>query len=165
MSADLYDTDFYTWATTQAALLRSGRLAAVDVGNIAEELETLGRSEAAALRSAYRLICMHLLKVLVQPERGVGGSSWKRTIYTQRISAEQILKDNPGLKPKRDMLLKEAYAAARKEASFETGPALTQVPEEAPFTLDQVEGEAFWPPGSPRARARARLRPKKADRP
>ena len=89
MSADLYDTDFYTWATTQAALLRSGRLAAVDIGNIAEELETLGRSEAAALRSAYRLICLHLLKLLAQPERGVAGSSCERTVHTQRINAEQ----------------------------------------------------------------------------
>ena len=153
MSADLYDTDFYTWATTQAALLRSGRLAAVDIGNIAEELETLGRSEAAALRSAYRLICLHLLKMLAQPERGVAGSSWERTVHTQRINAEQILKDNPGLKPKRESLFGEAYAAARKEASFETGLPLTELPEEPPFTLDQVEGETFWPPGFPAARA------------
>ena len=165
MSADLYDIDFYTWATTQAALLRSGRLGAVDVGHIAEELETLGRSEAAALRSAYRLICMHLLKMLLQPDRGQGGSSWERTINTQRINAEQILKDNPGLKPKREALFKEAYAAAKKEASFETGLALTQVPEEAPFTLDQVQSEVFWPPGFPTSRPRARRRRTKPSAP
>ncbi len=43
-----YDEDFYAWAIEQAALLRSGRLQEVDVGNVAEEIESLGRSEGAS---------------------------------------------------------------------------------------------------------------------
>ena len=41
----LYDRDFYAWANEQAALLRAGRLADADIENIAEEIETMGRSE------------------------------------------------------------------------------------------------------------------------
>jgi hypothetical protein len=41
----LYDTDFYAWANTQAALLRSGRLAGADVEHIAEEIESMGHKE------------------------------------------------------------------------------------------------------------------------
>ncbi len=36
----LYETDFYAWA-----LLRAGRLSAADVENIAEEIDSMGRSE------------------------------------------------------------------------------------------------------------------------
>ena len=47
-----YEEDFYSWAHEQAARLRAGDWQAVDVANVAEEIETLGRSEAAALRSS-----------------------------------------------------------------------------------------------------------------
>ena len=69
MADDLYETDFYTWTERQGELLRSGLVAEADLVNIAEEIETLGRSEAAALRSAYRLIAMHLLKMTYQPKK------------------------------------------------------------------------------------------------
>ena len=35
--ASTYDSDFYAWANTQAALLRSGRIEEADIEHIAEE--------------------------------------------------------------------------------------------------------------------------------
>lgn len=61
-SSKLYESDFYSWTQEQARLLRSGQLDALDVANIIEEIETRGRSERASLKSAYRLICSHLLR-------------------------------------------------------------------------------------------------------
>lgn len=46
MEENLYDTDFYGWTSQQARLLRSGQIASADIANIAEEIDTLGRSEA-----------------------------------------------------------------------------------------------------------------------
>ena len=43
-NATLYGPDFYAWANEQAALLRAGRLSEA-VENIAEEIESMGRSE------------------------------------------------------------------------------------------------------------------------
>ena len=40
-----YEADFYAWAQEQGVLLRTGRLDALDRENLAEEIETLGRSE------------------------------------------------------------------------------------------------------------------------
>ena len=45
--ASLYETDFYAWTQEQARKLRAGE--GVDAANIAEELETLGRSEEQQL--------------------------------------------------------------------------------------------------------------------
>jgi hypothetical protein len=49
---DLYESDFYSWTKQQAGLMRSGELEALDLANLVEEIETLGRSEASALESA-----------------------------------------------------------------------------------------------------------------
>ena len=50
-----YEKDFYAWTMEQARLLRSGELSAVDIENIAEEIESIGgatggRSKGAAER-------------------------------------------------------------------------------------------------------------------
>ncbi len=142
MGEDLYATDFYTWTQQQAAHLRSGRLSCADVGNIAEEIETLGRSEASALRSAYRLIAMHLLKTMIQPEKAT--PSWAVTIGRERLNVEQILDENPGLKPRRVELFAKAYDAARREAALE-GLPLGRFPASPPFTVDEVESDGAPP--------------------
>ena len=51
MSNTLYDLDFVAWANEQAALLRSGRLSEADIDHIAEEIESLGRTEKRELVS------------------------------------------------------------------------------------------------------------------
>ena len=61
-NATLYDTDFYAWTAEQAALLRAGRLSEADVENIAEEIESMGRSERRELVSRLTVLFVHLLK-------------------------------------------------------------------------------------------------------
>ncbi|MBO9496175.1 DUF29 family protein [Thalassotalea sp. G20_0] len=38
---DLYQTDFYSWTQQQAELIRSGRIAELDLHNILEEKEVV----------------------------------------------------------------------------------------------------------------------------
>ena len=45
MNTTLYEQDFYAWANQQASLLRAGRLTDADIANIAEEIESMARSE------------------------------------------------------------------------------------------------------------------------
>lgn len=138
-----YDDDLFRWATEQAGLLRQGRFAEADLANIVEEIETLGRSEKRALESAYRLICLHLLKMLFQPDRAT--RSWLNTVVRERNTAEVVLRDSPSLKPRRDALFRSAYRQARKEAAAETELPLAAFPEAPPFTLDQLGADDFLP--------------------
>jgi Domain of unknown function DUF29 len=46
-----YDEDFYAWTVEQARLLRSGKLSSLDVENLAEEIESLGRSDKRTTRA------------------------------------------------------------------------------------------------------------------
>ena len=139
----LYDDDFYRWTNEQADLLRQGRFGDIDIENIVEEIETLGRSEQRELESAYRLISLHLLKMIHQPARA--SRSWLNTIVRERNNAESTLHASPSLKGKRDALFARAYRQARKEAATETGIPLLDFPEQPPFTREQIEDETFLP--------------------
>ena len=74
----LYETDFYAWATRQAALLRAGRLDAADIEHIAEEIDSMGRSEKRELVSRLTVVLLHLLKWQYQP--ALRGNSWRLSI-------------------------------------------------------------------------------------
>ena len=142
---DLHEIDFYSWTQQQAALLKEGRIASADIGNIVEELETLGRSELGALVSAYKLVTQHLLKLTYQPDKAT--LSWKTTIERERGKIQDLIDDNPGLKPKRDEAFAKGYARGRRDASNETGIAIGRFPAMPPFTRDQAEtGELPSPP-------------------
>ena len=147
VGADQYERDFYSWTQRQAALIRDGRVQDADLTNIAEEIESLGRSQVSELRSRYTVLCLHLLKKIVQPERD--GRSWTTTIVGQRLEIERHLAENSGLRPKRPILFAQACRDARKLAAVETGIDLRLFPKELPFTIDQAEDEEFWPqPGA-----------------
>ena len=49
-NAVAYDDDFFAWTQEQARLLRAGELTAVDVENLAEEIESVGRSDRREIR-------------------------------------------------------------------------------------------------------------------
>ncbi|EGV19275.1 protein of unknown function DUF29 [Thiocapsa marina 5811] len=49
--APVYGEDLVAWAFANARLLREGRFDSLDVENIAEELEDMGRSENGHLRA------------------------------------------------------------------------------------------------------------------
>lgn len=69
-----YDSDFHLWSQTQAALIRDGKIAEIDLENVAEEIESLGRSDRRAIKSRLEALLLHLLKWQAQPEKrkGVG---------------------------------------------------------------------------------------------
>lgn len=140
---DLYERDFYTWCLRQAELVRAGRLEEIDVHNVGEELESLGKELASKLESIYRVLLIHLLKWRYQASRRT--RSWRMTIGRERLNEPRLLRKNPGLKSQRAELFVEAYGDARKEAVLETGLPLKTFPVDCPFTIEQALDEDFWP--------------------
>jgi hypothetical protein len=72
----VYDDDILLWSEQQAEIIR--RLAKTrrdlpkefDVENVAEEIESVGRSELAAVESQLQNILVHLMKMAVEPNAG-----------------------------------------------------------------------------------------------
>ncbi len=135
-----YWQDPYGWAMHQAALIRAGRLAEIDLENVAEEIESLGRSEFRSLKSNLAQILLHMLKWDYQPERR--SRSWVISINKHRRAYQSDLDDNPSLKPRRAEALSEAYKDARGDAADETHLPLKTFPADCPYDwaaiLDQV---------------------------
>ena len=142
-NAVAYDEDFYAWTVEQAGLLRSGQLSLADIENIAEEIESLGRSDRRALDSRLSVLIAHLLKWQAQPR--LRSPSWRGTLREQRRQIRKLLRESPSLRTVVDQLLGEAYVEARDKASDETGLEETAFPADCPFTPEQILSEDFLP--------------------
>jgi Domain of unknown function DUF29 len=147
-NAELYDTDFYAWCLTTAALIRQGKWHDIDPESVAEEMESLGRSQKRELESRLEVLMMHLLKWCYQPERREDSHSWYDTILEQRSQLTRLLRDNPSLRPEVATLLTEGYADARRRALGETRLFAAVFPQACPWTADQVCDAEFWPEAS-----------------
>ena len=77
-----HDSDFYAWSLEQAALLRSGRVGEADLEAIAEEIESMGKTEKRELVSRLTVLLLHLLKWSHQPSHR--GNSWRLSIANAR---------------------------------------------------------------------------------
>jgi len=143
MHPNLYDQDLYTWAMTSARLLREGRLDELDRDHLAEELESMGKSELRALESRLTVVLAHLLKWQFQPERH--GKSWQRTLVEQRKRISRLLRDSPSLRPRLPALLPDAYDSALRLAAEETGLDETDFPAACPYGVEQALALDFYP--------------------
>ena len=136
-----YADDFYTWTQEQGARLRAGDLTALDLENLAEEIESLGRSQFNSLVGAWRIVLLHMLKFDHQPSRRTRG--WVISIATHRQAAVDELADSPGLKSRQAEAMERAYRRARLEAAQETGLPLKTFPETCPYTRDAMLTRPF----------------------
>jgi hypothetical protein len=138
----LYDSDFYAWANEQAALLRAGNLSVADIENIAEEIESLGKTEKRELVSRLRVLLLHLLKWRFQPRgRSTSRSASSRV---QRLDIAEHLKDNPSLKAKLPDAIATAFAGAAIEAAGETQLPDSTFPKVCPWSFEQMMDDDFW---------------------
>jgi ribosomal protein L29 len=140
---DLYETDFYAWTRQQAELLRAGKLPALDVAHLAEEIESMGRSERNQLANRLAVLLAHLLKWRFQP--GLRGNRWRLTIREQRRRAARVLAQNPSLGGMLDAILADAYGDAVLMAERETGLSESTFPAACPWTFDQAMQDELTP--------------------
>lgn len=136
-----YETDFYTWTQEQGARLRAGELEGLDLDHLAQEIESLGKSQFARLVSALRIVLLHMLKFDHQPARR--SRSWAISIATHRDHVREELDESSGLKARLDEAVLKAYRRTRLEASGETGLPLALFPEACPYTLDEIMNRPF----------------------
>ncbi len=139
----LYDRDYYLWLSTTSKLLRQGNLQGLDITNLAEEIEDMGRSEKRSIESNLRVLLMHLLKYKYQPEKR--SSSWKSTIREHRNRLQTLLEESPSLNRYLDEVFNKCYQKARELASDETEMRIDRFPETSPFTQEEILDPGYLP--------------------
>ena len=146
MNITSYQSDIVAWANQQAALIRAGRFEFLDLENIAEEIEDVGRSQQDELASRMAVLLAHLLKYKFQPDYG-NKRSWLRTIKEQRSRLNARLKKTPSLKPSLldEEWIADAWSDAVTLALKETGLDADTFPETCPWEMGQVLQEEWLP--------------------
>ena len=154
-TSTLYDLDFLRWTEEQAAALRRAKgsnlpLAnlTLDWENLAEEIESLGKSERKGLRSQILRILRHLFKLeassISEPKRG-----WEESVGDAREEIEATLQDSPSLRREVPRLVAEQTARAAKlaardlERHGEIAEGIQARLDKGGFTDDEVLGDWF----------------------
>jgi hypothetical protein len=127
----------------QAALLRAGRLSEADIDRIAEEIESMARTEKRELVSRLTELLLYLLKLHSLPDRR--GSSWEATITVQRDDLADHLNHNPSLKARLREAVASAYRKATITAHGETDLPKQTFPTVCPWPVEQILDPEFWP--------------------
>lgn len=128
--------DYYRWAKEQAALIRAGRFAEVDIENVAEEIDDVAKSEMRAFRSNIESILVHVLKWQYQPTRRC--RSWELSIIEHRHRVDETILDSASIAAQWDEVVGRAYRLARLRAARETGMPLLNLPEECPYDRKEI---------------------------
>ncbi|PWC56342.1 DUF29 domain-containing protein [Azospirillum sp. TSO22-1] len=144
-----YDEDFYAWTQEQADLLRQvarERISTpIDWELVAEEIESVGRSDARALNSALMRVIEHLLKLEYSPARDPR-PNWRTSVTNHRIEAEEEIETSPSLRGRIDLVRihRNALRLAADGLAQDGVPARV-LPVECPYTLDQILDHGWWP--------------------
>jgi Domain of unknown function DUF29 len=144
MSAlNLYEADFYAWTQEQALLLRNQQWSQIDLPNLVEEIESLGKQQRQELRNRLSVLVGHLLKWQYQPQSR--SRSWLATLRIQRLDITQLLEDNPSLQPAIAEALRKAYLKGIEIAVRETDLPNRTFPAECPYSLMEILDNHFYP--------------------
>ena len=140
---NLYDQDFALWIEKTVKQLKSGNLSQVDLENLIEEMESLGKSQRKAVDNFLTRLLEHLLKrcYVVLPDCYRG---WEIEIRNFRKELKKEFKYSPSLKRFMIEILEECYREAL-EAVKEDYPD-SNFPDVCPFAedIDGLLNHKFW---------------------
>jgi hypothetical protein len=143
MSPKLYDADFNQWLEETANSLKAHNFEALDLENLIEEIESMGRSDKREIYNRLKVLLTHLLKWKYQSDKQ--SNSWELTIDEQREQIKLVIKDSPSLKPYFKENLADCYQDAIRKAAKETGLPVAAFPSECPFTQEQILDLDYFP--------------------
>jgi hypothetical protein len=117
-----------------------------ELEQVAEELEDMAKSERREFKSRLSVLLAHLLKWKYQPDQR--SYSWEGTISGQRDDIQELLEENPSLKPELPKYIEKAYKRGIKKAVEDTDLPKDTFPstfEQTGWTWEQILNEEFFP--------------------
>ncbi len=141
----LYDDDILLWSEQQAAAirrLRDGRITVpneLDIDNVAEEIESVGRSELAAVESHIELILVHLVKLVAAPETEPA-RHWRGELAAFHSGLRRRFV--PSMRSRIDMstLWSDARAQVEMGGNAAEQAMIAELPGDCPLMLDDLLG-------------------------
>jgi hypothetical protein len=138
----LYDEDILQWSEEQASLIRRLALTRrdlpneLDVENVAEEIESVGRSELASVASLAQNIFLHAIKIAAEPD-GAVSAHWRSEIVA--FQADLHRRYSPSMRQRIDV--PALWETARRQAHLILPDRLAANVDRlkrSPFDLDDL---------------------------
>ncbi|MEG3436314.1 DUF29 domain-containing protein [Pannus brasiliensis CCIBt3594] len=145
-SRTLYDRDYLLWLATTAEQLREKRFDDVDLENLIEEIESIGRMEKFSLQNLLIELLEDLLKLAYwESERKQQINKWSYdiTVFQQKIS--NLLDFSPSLESYLREIFAESYEEARLLVARSMGVKLKSLPSTPIVTLEQTLDDNWFP--------------------
>lgn len=142
----LYEQDFYLWIQTTVKLLSEGKLERLDIENLIEEIDSMGRREKKELKTRLIVLIEHLLKLQYwTEEKDYNARFWRNTVVEQRRQIAYSLADSPSLKSILNDVFLECYQDARNDTLRKYELPSELFPEDSPFSLLDILNADFLP--------------------
>jgi hypothetical protein len=133
---NLYEIDAHQWLEETIKLLTENRFNELDLENLIEELEALGRSEKNAIETLLEQVIRHLLLLQYWTEESEYNEfDWKAKITGFRTQLKRKLTTNllNHLVKELSSLYQDALAYVRQKTGLKVN-----FPAECPYTLEQL---------------------------
>ena len=142
----LYEQDFYLWIQKTVELLQQGELGQLDVENLIEEIDSMGKSQRRKLKTRLTVLIEHLLKLQYwTTEKEYNARGWLNTIVEQRRQIAYILADSPSLKSVLNDIFLDCYQDARRDTLRKYPLSKMLFPQKSPFSLLELLDPDFIP--------------------
>jgi glycosylphosphatidylinositol transamidase (GPIT) subunit GPI8 len=132
----LYETDDYLWLLETVELLKQKKFNELDLENLIEELESMGKRDLNKAKSLLRQIIIHFLLIQYwQLESERNYHHWRGEIKTFRYDLNNHLTTNLKNKLQEDLIniYQSAIDFVQEKTEFSVN-----FPQECPYTLEQL---------------------------
>lgn len=132
----LYEVDDFQWLEETIQLLKNRQLAALDIDNLIEELEELGREKRNAVVSLLEQVIRHLLLLkywTIKKEKNLG--HWEAEITGFRTQLRRKLTTNLRnyLREELPSIYEDALLYVQRKTRFQV-----DFPEACPYALEEL---------------------------
>ncbi len=143
----LYDDDIVTWAEEQAAALRalaarSDLSNAVDWENVAEEIESVGRSQIRAVERLLIQMLAHLIKHVSAPD-APPNRHWRSEIVAFRLAAQARYERSMRQRIDWSRVWRVGIEFAVADLELYGDTVLPNLPVDCPLTPEEMVGSSF----------------------
>lgn len=134
-----YGEDFAAWTKHQVQILRSGNLSELDIENLIEEIEALGRAEQRLFRLAVKQVLASLAKLAYSHAKQLR-AQWQAELIRHRDELDDALGPSPCLEEQLARTLAHAWPGARLIALAELAALgdAPSMPFESPFAVSDL---------------------------
>ncbi|WP_448534273.1 DUF29 domain-containing protein [Parathermosynechococcus lividus] len=142
----LYNADYQLWLDQTIAQLKARNFSDLDLDNLIEEIESLGRGEKHAIASYLMRLCEHLLKIKYwEAEQETYLRGWKREVINFKLQIQEALETSPSLKSFLQDSFAKQYKNGRKLFLNASDLNASLIPQEPDFSLEQALDEDWFP--------------------